>query len=91
MIIADNGHLSRCVFIYCSVFFNATDYLCINAPFSVYTVFAEVKDVRLRSYDERTTERWKPYYSHPKIEVLSWINTLKLSFYTVSSTKIFPG
>jgi hypothetical protein len=60
--------------------------ICLSMrPLTSTLFFAEVKDVRVRSFDERTIERWKPNYSYPRIERLSWRNLLKVSFYTVSS------
>jgi len=38
MIIADNGHVRRYVFVYSSVFFDETDCLCIDAYFNFYTL-----------------------------------------------------
>jgi hypothetical protein len=84
------GFIIAYVFIYsCSVFLNS---VCVSMRLLASTLYtAGVNDVWVRSFDERTIERWKPNYSRPIIERLSWINLLKISFYTVSSTKIFPG
>jgi len=58
VIIADNGHVSRYIFMYYSIFFDETDCLCINASLTSTFYIAEVNGVWVRGYVERNIEKW---------------------------------